>query len=98
MAEGRTTSRKDQPSSRSMFQLQVRAGEERDAGSVEGPGKPQACASADLEKAVERVEAVGVEKDPTTLSQAEPRGLDVDMRQQVIIQWLFIVRRQARRW
>jgi hypothetical protein len=49
----------------------------------------------DLTKPVQRVEAVGIEKDRIALREAEPRRLDVDMRQKVIIHWLFIVRRQA---
>src|SRR5580700_3134535 len=57
--------------------------------------QPQLCSRADLAKPVQRVEAVGIKKDRIALRDAEPRRLDVDMRQKVIIQWLFIARRQA---
>src|SRR5580704_11011357 len=55
----------------------------------------QLCSRADLTKPIQRVETVSVKKDRIALRDAEPRRLDVEMWQKVIIQWLFIVWRQA---
>src|SRR5580704_2502262 len=55
----------------------------------------QLCSRADLTKPIHRVETVSVKKDRIARRDAEPRRLDVEMWQKVIIQWLFIVWRQA---